>query len=144
MAWTVKEVDANGFPGAISLGRLVSVAENGQQILEERIFLPGETVPDEYMEAYTDRMGEDPDDHLWSLLETDGKKPAAKKEEPAPAADDEDEDESYDSWSVDDLKAEVEERGVEVEGSGAGGNVLKADLVAALEQHDQGRENPFT
>lgn len=37
-----------------------------------------------------------------------------------------------DSMSVDELQAMAEQQGVEVEGSGANGRVLKADLVKAL------------
>lgn len=36
----------------------------------------------------------------------------------------------------DELQAEADERGLEVEGSGANGNVTKADLIAALEADD--------
>lgn len=43
----------------------------------------------------------------------------------------------YNSMTVDALKALVEERELEVEGSGSGGNVVKADLIAALEADDQ-------
>lgn len=46
------------------------------------------------------------------------------------------------AWSPDDtaakLAAEVERRGLEVTGSGSGGNVVKSDLVAALEADDRG------
>lgn len=43
---------------------------------------------------------------------------------------------SYGSQKVDALEAEAEKRGLEVEGSGADGKVVKADLVAALEADD--------
>ena len=46
------------------------------------------------------------------------------------------ESEGYDDMSSADLKTEAEKRGIEVEGSGANGNVVKADLVAALTAHD--------
>lgn len=50
---------------------------------------------------------------------------------------DEEETESYESsWNKDELQAEVEKRGLEVEGTGEGGRVLKADLAAALEADD--------
>jgi hypothetical protein len=42
----------------------------------------------------------------------------------------------YDSQQVDDLQAEADRRGIEVEGTGADGNVLKKDLVAALKADD--------
>lgn len=43
---------------------------------------------------------------------------------------------AYEEQSVEDLQAEVDRRELDVEGSGAGGNVVKADLVAALEADD--------
>ena len=42
----------------------------------------------------------------------------------------------YSSKGADELKAEAEKRGLEVEGTGANGNVLKDDLVKALEADD--------
>lgn len=42
----------------------------------------------------------------------------------------------YSSMNSADLKAEADERELEVEGSGANGNVTKADLVKALEEDD--------
>lgn len=55
---------------------------------------------------------------------------------------DEDEDEvDYSTWSPDDLKAEVETRELEVTGTGKDGNVLKADMVAALEADDAEEED---
>ena len=44
----------------------------------------------------------------------------------------------YDSQTKDDLQAEADKRGLEVEGTGKDGNVVKADLVAALEADDNG------
>ena len=42
----------------------------------------------------------------------------------------------YNDQSVDDLQAEADSRGLTVEGTGANGNVLKADLMTALEEDD--------
>lgn len=42
----------------------------------------------------------------------------------------------YASQKPSDLQAEADRRGLTVEGTGADGNVLKADLVAALEADD--------
>jgi hypothetical protein len=39
----------------------------------------------------------------------------------------------YNSWPADDVEAEVERLGLEVVGTGANGNVTKADRVKALE-----------
>jgi len=50
--------------------------------------------------------------------------------------DDSDGDSGYAVMSVEDLQVEAESRGLEIEGSGSGGRVVKADLVAALEASD--------
>lgn len=42
----------------------------------------------------------------------------------------------YESHLKDDLQGEADRRGLEVEGTGADGNVVKDDLVAALEADD--------
>jgi hypothetical protein len=44
--------------------------------------------------------------------------------------------ETYREMQVDDLQAEADSRGLTVEGTGANGNVLKEDLVTALEADD--------
>jgi hypothetical protein len=43
---------------------------------------------------------------------------------------------AYNDQPVEDLEKLAAELGLEVEGTGKGGNVVKADLVAALEAHD--------
>lgn len=43
---------------------------------------------------------------------------------------------SYDDQTVEELQAEADRRGLTVEGTGTGGNVLKSDLVAALQADD--------
>lgn len=45
-------------------------------------------------------------------------------------------DKGYEGQTVDELQAEADRRGLEVEGTGKDGNVLKGDLVAALEADD--------
>ena len=52
------------------------------------------------------------------------------------------EGDSYAAQSVEELQAEADSRGLEVEGSGADGRVLKADLVTALEAHDEAGNPP--
>lgn len=42
----------------------------------------------------------------------------------------------YGSQQKEDLQAEADKRGLEVQGSGKDGNVVKADLVSALEADD--------
>lgn len=46
----------------------------------------------------------------------------------------------YESASKAALQAEVDSRGLEVEGTGSGGNVVKDDLIAALEEDDENEE----
>lgn len=46
-------------------------------------------------------------------------------------------DKGYAGQTADELQAEADERGLEVEGTGKDGNVLKADLVSALEADDE-------
>lgn len=43
----------------------------------------------------------------------------------------------YESMTVDDLHEMADTRGLTVDGTGANGNVLKSDLVAALEADDR-------
>jgi uncharacterized small protein (DUF1192 family) len=45
-------------------------------------------------------------------------------------------DENYSDLTVDELQARADQLGVEVDGTGADGKVLKKDLVAALEKRD--------
>ena len=51
MGWKVKEADAEGLPGSISLGKVVGYRdeEQTQPILQEEIFVPGQAIPDEYV-----------------------------------------------------------------------------------------------
>lgn len=48
----------------------------------------------------------------------------------------------YAGMKPDELQAEAELRGLTVEGSGAGGNILKADYVTALDAHDASSGTP--
>jgi hypothetical protein len=71
----------------------------------------GQAVPPDLIDAYNAEIGN---------------APASDQGEPV----------DYDSQQVDDLQAEADRRGLEVEGTGADGNVLKKDLVAALKADD--------
>ena len=140
MGWKVKPSDINGFPGSVSLGRVVGVNSEGGEILEFDVFVPGQNVPDEYVAPVLDRMKGDPEDHLWTLLE------GSESPRAAAVADDGDDEDSYGKMSAEDLQSEVDSRGIEVEGTGANGNVLKRDLIAALEADDNNEvssDNPF-
>lgn len=142
MGWNVKPSDVDGFPGAISLGRVVAIDnETGEERLEFRIFTPGESVPDEYIAPIIDRMKNDPDDHAWKFLDGDSSPSKASV-----TTDEDDDEDGYDKMSVEDLQSEIDSRGLEVEGTGANGNVLKRDLIAALEADDStevSSDNPF-
>jgi hypothetical protein len=81
-----------------------------------RKVIAGQPVPPELEAAYRDAVGDDVAD-----------------QQPGEAADDNRVD--YDAWSADDVAAEVERLGLEVEGTGANGNVTKADRVKALKAH---------
>jgi hypothetical protein len=48
-------------------------------------------------------------------------------------------EQDYESQDVDDLKREATKRGLDVEGTGSGGNVLKGDLVSALSADDKSK-----
>jgi hypothetical protein len=61
---------------------------------------------------------------------------APEQEVIGPDTDPSGDDEGYEGQTVDELKALADSRGLEVEGSGAGGNAVKADYVAALEADD--------
>lgn len=70
MAWKVREADLEGNPGAVQLAKIESVDEDGNvAALAYRSFGPGESVPDEYVEEVIERMRNDENDHLWSILE---------------------------------------------------------------------------
>lgn len=45
--------------------------------------------------------------------------------------------EPYTHWPIDELEKEVDARGLEIAGTGKDGNVVKADMVTALEAHDE-------
>ncbi len=65
--------------------------------------------------------------------------PEAASDEPEAEASDESEVEppDYSSMGKPELKALAESRGLEVEGSGSGGGVLRDDLIWALEEADE-------
>lgn len=67
-------------------------------------------------------------------LESKAAAKAAKTE--APAGGSTSGDKGYAGQTPDELKTEAESRGLTVEGTGKDGNVLKGDLVAALEADD--------
>lgn len=66
-----------------------------------------------------------------SRVVTSAKKDAAAVEVPAESTSG-----GYDAMNVPDLQAEADRRGLEVQGTGADGNVVKADLVGALQADD--------
>jgi hypothetical protein len=88
------------------------VVEDKAMGINRKLF-KGQLVPADLHQAYADATGEDV---------------------PEP---DTGESTDYESQPVEDLEAEAKRRGLEVEGTGANGNVLKADLVAALKADDE-------
>lgn len=83
----------------------------------DRKIIAGQPVPPDLLDAYAEQTGDDV---------------SATAEEPSVAV------ASYDDQSVDELQAEADRRGLEVEGTGKDGNVLKADLIAALTDDEKG------
>lgn len=59
----------------------------------------------------------------------------------APEAEVDEDNKSYGDMSADELKKVADERELVVTGTGANGNVVKADLVAALEADDASTDN---
>lgn len=78
--------------------------------IDRRLFA-GQEVPPDLVKAYKTGVGESTD-------------------EPGPET-------GYEDQSVDELEVEADRRDLKVEGTGKDGNVLKADLVAALEADDK-------
>jgi hypothetical protein len=87
----------------------------------DRLVIAGQPVPPDLVGAYREKVGD-------------------KKAEESPAdtaQSDEDSSTSYDDQTVEQLQAEVDQRELEVEGTGKDGNVVKNDLVAALQAADE-------
>lgn len=76
----------------------------------DRQLIAGQPVPPDLVDAYHAEIGE--------------------------AAEDSAQGPGYDAESVEDLQAEADRRELSVEGTGSNGNVLKKDLVAALQADD--------
>jgi hypothetical protein len=84
----------------------------------DRIVIAGQPVPPDLVDAYHEKVGH-------------------KAEEPvADAHSDDSSSSNYADQTVEDLRAEADRRELEVEGTGKDGNVVKKDLVAALEASD--------
>lgn len=143
MSWKVKD-DATE---AVSLGRVIAQDPNGGDRLEYVTFVPGQEIPESFMEPVVDRLDGDDGDHLWAFVEHVGERqPKAPPVPPAvtsphtgvaPA--------TYSQMSKDELEAEITRRGLTVpaEGSGSSGNVVKDDLVKFLTTSDELSDNPF-
>lgn len=87
------------------------VIVHDDQLNIDRKIVAGQPVPADLRKAYAEETGE-------SVPESDS------------------DTVDYDKKSVEELEDEVDRRGLEVEGTGADGNVLKKDLVAALKADD--------
>jgi hypothetical protein len=93
------------------------VGEHADTLASGRHVAPGDSVPADAVDL--------DDQHDCNLVDEGRLVPISP---PEPSA--------YEKQSADELQAEAERRGLEVDGTGADGNVLKKDLVAALEAHD--------
>lgn len=122
-------------------------------VTEEKLFLPGATVPDNVAPWLIDKY-EQGDPHLRSLLEVDeGGVPTrfepvseSNVETVAPSGDPESAPEapSYDDWKKAELVAEAEKRGLTVTRSdGQAGEPVVSDYIAALVAFDESQHNPF-
>lgn len=92
------------------------ILDHGVEV--ERKLFAGQRVPADLIDAYKTATGEPP---------------AAVTDADADAAAD------YSKMSAVELQALADQRGVEAGGTGAGGNVVKVDLIAALEADDQAK-----
>lgn len=146
MTWTVKD-DAEE---AVSLGRVMGTDPNGGTRMDYVTFMPGQEIPNSFIDPVLDRIKDDDGDHLWRFIETDDPDvdmpsapvPAppteASPHTPVPQTNWDNEDKAV-------IEAEIAARNLTppTTGSGSGGSVIKADLVAFLKQDDELKNNPF-
>ena len=84
-----------------------------------RKLMAGQAVPPDLVDAYRAAVGDE------AAAQTPGQAAGSAPSQP-----------DYESQAADDLQAEAERRNLTVEGTGANGNVLKKDLIAALRASD--------
>lgn len=90
----------------------------------DRKLVAGQPVPPDLADAYRAKVGDE-------QAETTPGEDTGGSPDPDPITED------YGSYSPELLQGEVERRGLTVEGTGASGNVVKGDLVSALEANDE-------
>jgi hypothetical protein len=103
---------------------------NTVKAIEHNVVVDGETIRLKQGDEYPDSL---PADVRKALIEAESDsaiEPAADDVVSEPITGD------YESHKKDDLQAEADRRGLEVEGTGADGAVVKDDLVEALEADD--------
>jgi hypothetical protein len=106
----------------VSLGRVVAQVGDDVRMGDERIFMAGALVPDNYVPQTMIDLFDAGDEHVSSFLEQySGSSDSPYK--------------GLDTAVLDEL---IATRGITIEkGSGAGGNVVKKDKIAALDEHDK-------
>jgi hypothetical protein len=92
----------------------------------DRQLIAGQPVPPDLVDAYRARVGDG------QAAQSPGA--AARADTDGGSADGLD----YGGQTVEELQAEAERRGLEITGTGAGGKVVKGDLVTALQGADRG------
>lgn len=111
-------------PKGVSLGRVVAQVGEDVRMGDERIFMAGALVPDNYVPETMSTLFDAGDEHVSSFLE----QYSGDSDSPYKA---------LDTAVLDEL---IAQRGITIEkGTGAGGNVIKKDKVAALDQYDETR-----
>lgn len=107
--------------------------------IEHNVVVDGETIRLKQGDEYPDSLPAEVRERLEEVENRpSGAEPdlTAEDETPVEASDPITGD--YGSHPKDDLQVEADRRGLQVEGTGADGNVVKDDLVAALEADDAG------
>jgi hypothetical protein len=105
----------------------------------DRQIMAGQPVPPDLIDAYKAKVGDkaaeqDPGE---AARDTEGDRRGAALGTGTSTGVAPDSPADYESMSVEDLKAEADRRGLTAEGTGKDGNVLKTDLVKALQADDR-------
>lgn len=156
--WYVRD-DA---PTAVSLDRIIAMETTGPRY-DSQIFVQGAPVPASFVDPILERMDanppSDPDDpidgdHMWRFLEHVGEREEtfSAPPPPPPLALPAEQVVDWNRADTTTLQAELTKRPhlqLPERGSGANGNVIKADIVKLLTEDDEraaqaARGNPFT
>lgn len=138
---------------AVSVGLVVGKHPDGSDLEQEVVFLPGAILPKNVAPRLVKKV-RDGDEHLSKLIEEVDAEPAPVRgvspeivaplieEETNPFVEQAQEPVDYDEWKRSELDAELAKRTeagktIEVTGTGQGGNVVAADIAAALKADDE-------